>query len=145
MTRLTRSFVFTCAISAAIVLAAPASAQSVGVGRYADEAGSQLVAEVAMERAAGPLSVNVLLTFDGLGPPLLQPQLGLTLTPHLHVDVGASSAYESVRDGYAAWEPHFAVTGTIYLVGPFRLAGTVAWQPWAAWAQSSVLKIEVPF
>jgi len=129
---------------AAIVLAAPVSAQAVGVGVYTDAAGPQLVAEVAMAKAAGPFSLNVLLTFDGLGPPLLQPQLGLTLTPHLNVDVGASSAYQSIKAGYAAWEPHFATTGTVHLVGPFRLAGTVAWQPWAEWARSSVLKIEIP-
>jgi len=125
------------------VLAAPVSAQAVGVGVYTDAAGSQPVAEVAMAKAAGPFSVNALLTFDGLGPPLLQPQLGLALTPYLNIDVGASSSYQSINGSYEPWEPHFAATGTVQLVGPFRLVGTLAWQPWAEWARSSVLKIEL--
>jgi hypothetical protein len=125
------------------VLAAPVSAQAVGVGVYTDAAGSQPVAEVAMAKAAGPFSVNALLTFDGLGPPMLQPQLGLALTPYLNLDVGASSSYQSINGSYEPWEPHFAATGTVQLVGPFRLVGTLAWQPWAEWARSSVLKIEL--
>jgi hypothetical protein len=129
---------------AAIVLAAPVSAQAVGVGVYTDAAGSQLVAEVAMARVAGPFSANLLLTFDGLGPPILQPQLGLALTPYLNLDVGASSAYQSINGSYEPWEPHFAATGTVHLVGSFRMVGTIGWQPWAEWARSSVFKIEVP-
>ena len=129
---------------AAIVLAAPVSAQAVGVGVYTDAAGSQLVAEVAMAKAAGPFSANLLLTFDGLGPPILQPQLGLALTPYLNLDVGASSFYQSVEGTYKPWEPHFAATGTVHLVGSFRMVGTIGWQPWAEWARSSVFKIEVP-
>ena len=129
---------------AAIILAAPVSAQAVGVGVYTDAAGSQLVAEVAAARAAGPFSANLLLTFDGLGPPLLQPQLGLALTPYLNIDVGASSSYQSINGSYEPWEPHFAATGAAHLVGSFRMVGTLAWQPWAEWERSSVFKIEVP-
>jgi hypothetical protein len=129
---------------AAIVLAAPISAQAIGVGVYTDADGPRLVAEATMAADVGPFSANLLLTFDGPGEPLVQPQLGLTLAnlmgAELVLDVGANAGPAD----YTAWEPHFAMTGVFFIVGPLLLSGTLAWQPWAKWAQSSVLKIELP-
>jgi len=129
---------------AAIVLAAPISAQAIGVGLYTDADGPRLVAEATMAADVGPFSANLLLTFDGPTSPVVQPQLGITLAnlmgAELVLDVGANAGPADYTD----WEPHFAMTGVFPIVGPLLLSGTLAWQPWAKWAQSSVFKIELP-
>ena len=142
MTILIRSFVFTCAMS--LVFATPIAGQAVGVGVYTDADGPRLVAEATMAADVGPFSANLLLTFDGPTSPVVQPQLGITLAnlmgAELVLDVGANAGPADYTD----WEPHFAMTGVFPIVGPLLLSGTLAWQPWAKWAQSSVFKIELP-
>jgi hypothetical protein len=97
-----------------------------------------------MAADVGPFSANLLLTFDGPTSPVVQPQLGITLAnlmgAELVLDVGANAGPADYTD----WEPHFAMTGVFPIVGPLLLSGTLAWQPWAKWAQSSVFKIELP-
>ena len=148
MTKLIRSFVFTCAMS--LALATPVAAQYIfflGFGEYRDESGQQLVGELAVVTMVGPLEPNLLLTFglDRFSLPVIQPQVGATImllpTADLILDLGASADLSD----YAEWEPHFAFTGVAYLVGSFRLAVTYAWQPWNEWARSSVVKLEMPF
>jgi len=125
-------------------MAAPISAQTIGVGVYTDTVGPRLVAEATMAADVGPFSANLLVIFDESTSPVVQPQLGITLASlmgaNLNFDVGLSAGPMA----YTEWEPHVAISGALPIVGPFMLAGTLAWQPWNAWAQSSILKIEVP-
>jgi len=139
------------ALVAALVSATPASAQvltGLGFGAYRDDAGTQVVAEVWLATMVGPVIPNVLLTFDleGSGMPILQPQIGRTLAATaagtaLILDIGASAG----PDDYTEWEPHFSVTTLAYLLGPIKASVTFAWQPWAEWAQSYVVKLDTAF
>jgi len=146
--KLVRSFIITCVVS--LVFSVPVAAQYiffVGFGEYQAESERQLVGELAVATMVGPLVPNLLLTFglDRFSLPIVQPQLGATIirgpTADLSLDLGASADLSDYTD----WEPHFALTGVAYLVGPFRLAVTYAWQPWNDWAHSSVVKLEMPF
>ena len=135
---------------AAFALATPASAQVLtgfGVGANLDDAGTQAVAEVWVATMVGPVIPNVLLTFDlkGSGVPVVQPQIGrilaATATTALILDIGASAG----PDDYTDWEPHIAVTTLAYLLGPIKASVTFAWQPWAEWAESYVVKLDTAF
>jgi len=146
--KLVRSFIITCVMSMAFSV--PVAAQYiffVGFGEYQDASEPQLVGELAVATMVGPLVPNLLLTFglDRFDLPVIQPQVGATIihlpTADLTLDLGASADLSDYTD----WEPHFALTGVAYLAGPLRLAVTYAWQPWNAWARSSVVKLEMPF
>ena len=135
---------------AAFALATPASAQvltGLGVGAHLDDAGTQAVAEVWVATMVGPVIPNVMLTFDleGSGMPVVQPQIGrilaATATTALILDIGASAG----PDDYTDWEPHFSVTTLAYLLGPIKASVTFAWQPWAEWAESYVVKLDTAF
>ena len=146
-----RSVVKIVTLVAAFVLATPASAQVItglGLGAYRNDVGTQVVAEVWLATMVGSIIPNVLMTFDleGSGMPVVQPQIGRTIAATaagtaLIFDVGASSG----PDDYTEWEPHFSVTTLAYLLGPIKVSATFAWQPWAEWARSYVVKLDTAF
>ena len=140
---------FSAVLAGIFAFAAPASGQLLadfGLGQYDDDAGDHSVVEFSLAAVAGPVIPNLLLTFhdDGSGMPVIQPQLGRVLarTPmtELMLDVGYSAG---PSDDYAHWEPHFAVSTNIYLLGPVKASLAVAWQPRNQWAQISVVKFAV--
>ena len=139
----------TLALVAAVAFASPAHGQMAGFGfgQYLFDDGSQMVAEMSVAVVAGPIVPNLLLTFDlsGSGMPIIQPQIGRTVAGTEKTELVLDAGLSSGPDDYAHWEPHLAVSTIAALHGPVRASFTVAFQPWNAWARSSVLKIGLAF
>lgn len=131
---------------AILFLAAPVAGQvSVGVGTFSNEFSNQTVAEVVVLKNLGPVTPNLILSFDlhGDGKPVVLPQVGRDLLVNFPVILGADvGASAGPWDNYKHWEPHGSVRAMAFLPHGFKVISIVSWAPFNDFARAVVVKLD---